>query len=795
MSSVRVQTGATERIEVLILDATLDPLTGKSDILISIRRVSDGFFYDFNDDTFKSSGWTTRQTAMSEISATNAPGEYSYDFDTSAITNAAADDTYQIRVDQSPGTDAANVPQIGEVKVGQFVDDIDAAISSRAVPGDEMDLIDDAITSAKYDEATAFPLAQADTGASAVARTGADADTLETLSDQIDGLNDLAIADVQTALTNQGYTAGRAPNLDNLDATISSRAAPGDAMDLVADAVDAAALASSAVAEIVSGVWGASLPGTFGAGEAGYILGTNLDAQVSTRSSHSASDVDTQLSGSHGAGSWEGATAAATAAAVWSEALPGAYGAGEAGKLVGDYLDAAVSSRAAPGDAMDLITDALDAAALATSALAELNTYLEVTAGHGAGSWAGSSASTVAAAVWAEALPGAYGVGEAGRILGDNLDAQVSTRSIPGDAMDLITDALDSTSLAGTAVSEIANGVWVEPVPGSFGAGQAGKVLGDYLDATVSSRAVPGDAMDLVTDALDAAALATSALAELNTYLEVTASHGAGAWTAATVSPAAIATAVWTEALPGVFGAGSAGYLLGTNLDALVSSRATQADILSDATPFAGADIDAAISSRSSHTAGDVDTQLSGAHGAGSWEGISVADIWGEALPGAFGAGTAGYLLGTNLDALVSSRSSHDAADVDTQLSGTHGAGSWEGPTEAVIAAEVDSVLTAAHGAGSWQTTSISPAAVAAAVWGEAFASYTTDTQFGYLVNKYLRALIEGDAKQDQPNYQWVVYDPDDGLDAGETELARFDTLNESGDPSNVQVYSRKKVP
>ena len=48
-------------------------------------------------------------------------------------------------------------------------------------------LADDAITAAKFDESTAFPLKSADTGATAVARTGADADTLETLSDQMDG--------------------------------------------------------------------------------------------------------------------------------------------------------------------------------------------------------------------------------------------------------------------------------------------------------------------------------------------------------------------------------------------------------------------------------------------------------------------------------------------------------------------------------------------------------------------------------------------------------------------------------
>jgi hypothetical protein len=49
-------------------------------------------------------------------------------------------------------------------------------------------LIDDAITAGKFDESTAFPLKSADTGSTAVARTGADSDTLETLSDQLDDI-------------------------------------------------------------------------------------------------------------------------------------------------------------------------------------------------------------------------------------------------------------------------------------------------------------------------------------------------------------------------------------------------------------------------------------------------------------------------------------------------------------------------------------------------------------------------------------------------------------------------------
>lgn len=105
----------------------------------------------------------------------------------------------------------------------------------------------------------------------------------------ITALNDLAIADVQTALTNQGYTAARAPNLDNLDAAVSSRSSHS-----AADVWDQLTSAHT-------------VPGSFG-----LLIATNLDVVVSTRSSHSAADVDTTLSGTHGAGSWATATGFAT---------------------------------------------------------------------------------------------------------------------------------------------------------------------------------------------------------------------------------------------------------------------------------------------------------------------------------------------------------------------------------------------------------------------------------------------------------------------------------------------------
>ena len=51
-----------------------------------------------------------------------------------------------------------------------------------------MGLANDAITAGKYDESTAFPVKKVDSGDTEIARTGADSDTLETLSDQMDAL-------------------------------------------------------------------------------------------------------------------------------------------------------------------------------------------------------------------------------------------------------------------------------------------------------------------------------------------------------------------------------------------------------------------------------------------------------------------------------------------------------------------------------------------------------------------------------------------------------------------------------
>jgi hypothetical protein len=221
----------------------------------------------------------------------------------------------------------------------------------------------------------------------------------------------------------------------------------------------------------------------------------------------------------------------------------------------------------------------------------------------------------------------------------------------PGDAMDLVTDAVDADAVATSGANEIRDTILSDATP----------FAGANVDAAISSRAAPGDAMALTP--AERATLVDLIWDELLAGHTIVGSSGeALAAAGAGGDPAAIADAVWDELQAGHVISGS----FGEFLDAIVSSRATQAQILSDATPFAGANVDATISSRATQ-----------------------AQILSDATP----------FPGANVDATISSRSSHSAADVDTTLSGTHGAGSWATATGFAVPGDAMALTGAAESA------------------------------------------------------------------------------------------------
>ncbi len=113
--------------------------------------------------------------------------------------------------------------------------------------------------------------------------------------------------------------------------------------------------------------------------------------------------------------------------------------------LVSGRIDASVGAMAA---------DTLTASALATDAREEIadQVWDEVLAGHAGAGSAGEalSAAGTAGDPWTTALPGAYGAGTAGKIVGDNINATISSRATQTSVDDLPTNAELATAL-GTA--------------------------------------------------------------------------------------------------------------------------------------------------------------------------------------------------------------------------------------------------------------------------------------------------------------------------------------------------------
>lgn len=230
------------------------PITGLTTVVLLIWRESDRWFYDFNDSTFKASGHTTIAQQMSELDATNAPGAYYH-----AWTTPAADNTYHYLIKET-GASAKNVPQDAEVMVGQWMDDIDQALSAtesniRGSDSDDLKDISDEIAAVQADTddiQTRLPAALVG------GRMDSDVGNMQTDTVDADALAADAVAEIQSGLATAAALANAQTDIDDIQARLPA-ALVGGRMDsdvgaMQTDVVDANALAADAVAEIQAGL-------------------------------------------------------------------------------------------------------------------------------------------------------------------------------------------------------------------------------------------------------------------------------------------------------------------------------------------------------------------------------------------------------------------------------------------------------------------------------------------------------------------------------------------------------------
>lgn len=336
-------------------------------------------------------------------------------------------------------------------------------------------------------------------GAAELAQGAADkvwATTTRALTDKAGfALSAAGVQAIWDALTSALTTASSIGKLlvDNVNATISSRLPTssyttpptvGAIADQVWDEPLAGHLAGGSAGAALNGAgsagdpWTTSLPGAYGAGTAGKIVGDNLNAAVGSRSSHTAADVwavvTRTLTGAVTVGTNNDKTGYALSAAgvqaIWDALTTALTVVGSIGKRLADNVDAAVSSRLASGS----YTAPPTAAAVADAVWDETNSDHLI----GGSTGAALNGAGAAADPWATAVPGAYGAGTAGNVLGNRLDAAVSTRSTLDAATVWAHGARTLTSLAGAAADVWNALVATYSLANSFGAKLGGLTSG-----------------------------------------------------------------------------------------------------------------------------------------------------------------------------------------------------------------------------------------------------------------------------------------------------------------------------
>ena len=104
-------------------------------------------------------------------------------------------------------------------------------------------------------------------------------------------------------------------------------------------------------------------------------------------------------------------------------------------------------------------------------------------------------------------LPGSYGAGSAGKLMSDNLNATVSSRLAASayvaspttvemaNAVRDVNNLTPAPNSLGAAVNAAASAgdPWATTLPGAYGANTAGNIIGNQIDAAISSRLAAND--------------------------------------------------------------------------------------------------------------------------------------------------------------------------------------------------------------------------------------------------------------------------------------------------------------
>lgn len=625
-----------------VVDAGGAALTGLTTLLLAIRRNSDGAYWDFGGTPqFRTSAWTTRLTTLAEVSASLSPGYYRHaaGWDTTGL----AAGLYIFEFTDSGGT-AANMPQTDDAQIQLFAitADVTTALATilAAIPSaatNATTLLDQALSGHTTAGTAGKALSNVDVASSTLAtaaaltaaKTAIDAanttlaaiqggswsgttDTLHALRAAVDA----AQADL-TAIKGVGFTGG-ADDMHSTRTLLATKAAPGDAMDLIATAIKSTTIASAAltaaafatnsitanavatdaVAEIQAGL---ALDATVAkpGDQMGLVSNAITSAKIATNAITAnglASDAVAEITAGLAVTSDVTASTAATASAITAATSPLATAINLAAvKTAVDAANAALT--AIEGGSFSGTTDSLHALQVSlTAARADLTAAMGVgfTPGlddlHHAFQYLNSLDQSTAQI---KSVLGIYNIFTVGAspaptstVFATNCtdpDGSYVNKTLvyaPGSSVSSSARVVSFVGGVFTVsppllnIPDVADDIIVLNIP--FGA-----TVADVLAAAAAVVVAPNGigTTSVATDALNAAAFAAAAVSKIQnglaTAINVTDARdhveafGQSHWVTADISTlatavAAVPAAVWTMQLPGGFATGSAGKLVAT---------------------------------------------------------------------------------------------------------------------------------------------------------------------------------------------------------------------------------------
>lgn len=445
------------------------------------------------------------------------------------------------------------------------------------------------------------------------------------------GLSSAAVQAIWDALTSALTTSGSIGKLivDNLNATITSvkallpAALVGGRIDASVGAVASGAITNAALASDTglkpirsnTAQAGAStsitldagadsnnsfynncivlITGGTGVGQARYITAYNGTTKVATVTAWTTNPDNTSTFAILPADAIPGATAptaAQNATAVWTDLLAGSDFSTTAsiGKLLKDNVDAAISTR------------------LASSSIALSGGAVTVGTNNDKTGYGLSSAAVQA--IWDATTSALTTAGSIGKLIVDNLNATITSvkallpAALVGGRMDSSVGAMASgvitrsayaadtgmqsvrsntaQSGAGSTITLDASASSIDDlynncliyITGGTGAGQM-RMIRDYDGTTKVATITPA----WITNPDNTSTFAV--IASASVWDEITADHTATGQTGNSLNAAGSAGDPWATALPGSYGAGTAGKIIGDNINATVSSRLAASSI------------------------------------------------------------------------------------------------------------------------------------------------------------------------------------------------------------------------